>query len=72
MVMAATLPLALGLCGDLYVVLVKIFRSDAVAGGAAGAAFAGFVALWYVVPAARRRRREGRLSLLPRGPGYAR
>jgi len=72
MVMAATLPLALGLCGDLYVVLVKIFQSDAVAGGAAAAAFAGFVALWYVVPAAQRRRREGRVSLLPRGSGYAR
>jgi hypothetical protein len=72
MIMAATLPLALGLSGDVYVVLWKIFESDAIAGGVAGVVFAGFAALWYVLPAVKRRERSGRISLRPRRPGYVR
>ena len=72
MIMAATLPLALALCGDLYVVLEKVFGESLPAAAAAAAAVVGFAALWYVYPAMARRRRTGRLSLLPRPPGYAR
>jgi hypothetical protein len=72
MIMAATVPLALGLAGDLYVVLQKIVGSVEVAALLAVLALAGLVALWYVYPALKRRERTGEFSLLPRRPGYAR
>jgi hypothetical protein len=58
-VMAATAPLALGLSGDLYVVVEKIVGSDAVAVTVALLALAGLVCLWYVYPVWLRRRRRG-------------
>jgi hypothetical protein len=59
-VMAATVPLALGLSGDLYVVIEKIAGSDAIAVAVALIALAGLVCLWYIYPAwLRRRRRQG-------------
>jgi uncharacterized protein YjeT (DUF2065 family) len=72
MILAATLPLAIALCADLYVVLQKILGSEAPAAWGAAASFAGFVGLWYVYPALARRARTGSLSLLPRPPGFAR
>jgi len=67
MLTAATLPLAAGLAGDIYVVITKIMDSPA-AGRAAGAtALLLLVGLWHVLPLtvrsrrgtpARRRRRQ--------------
>ena len=72
MIIAATLPLAMALCADLYVVLEKILGSEAPAAWTAAASFAGFVGLWYVYPAIARRGRTGSFSLLPRSSGFAR
>ena len=53
LVTAATVPLALGMSADLFVVMAKIAGTEA---GAiiAASALVGFVALWYVYPALRR------------------
>jgi len=72
LIMAATAPLALGLCGDLYVVIEKIAASQALAIAVALLALAGFVGLWYVYPMAVRRGRGGSLNPLPQGTRYAR
>jgi hypothetical protein len=50
LVTAATLPLALGLSCDLYVVCQRIFSSSAIGLGIAAGAMTGFAALWYVYP----------------------
>jgi len=51
LVTAATLPLALGLAGDVYVVIAKIFGSQAVATAAGLFAVLACVGLWYAYPA---------------------
>lgn len=68
----STVPLALGLAADVYVVCTKIFRSDIAAGLAGFAVLALLVGLWHALPWALRwqqrkpasRRRAGR-SLQP-------
>ena len=50
LVTAATIPLALGLAGDTYVVITKVTASDTVAAVAAGAAFVLLVGLWHAFP----------------------
>jgi hypothetical protein len=61
-VTAATLPLALGLGCDVYVVITRIFESSAAGVGVALATTAAFMALWYVYPLVVRwrRRADGR------------
>ena len=50
LVTAATIPLALGLAGDTYVVIGKITASSIVAIIAAGIAFTLLVGLWHAYP----------------------
>jgi hypothetical protein len=50
LVTAATVPLALGLAGDTYVVIEKITTSPIVAIIAAGAAFTLLIGLWHAYP----------------------
>jgi len=50
LVTAATIPLALGLAGDTYVVIGKITASPAAAISAAGAAFTLLIGLWHAYP----------------------
>jgi hypothetical protein len=58
-VTAATVPLALGLAGDVYVVLAKTAESAAVGTAAGLAVLALLIGLWHVFPLlARRRHRE--------------
>lgn len=57
LVVAAMVPLALGVCGDLLVVVYKVARSYAVAGASAGAALAVFLGLWFGLTLALKRRR---------------
>jgi hypothetical protein len=54
LVTLATLPLAIGLAGDLYVVMAKIADSPAIGLAAAAAGFALLLALWYGFPLAVR------------------
>jgi hypothetical protein len=54
--MAATIPLALGLSGDLYVVIEKIAESHLVGAVAAVIALAGLVGFWHAYPLWLRRR----------------
>jgi hypothetical protein len=58
-VTAATLPLALGLSCDLYVVCQKIFSSPTIGLCIAAGAMTGFTALWYVYPIVVRRHVAG-------------
>jgi hypothetical protein len=60
LVMAATIPLALGLAGDTYVVIGKITALPTVAIPAAGAACTLLVGLWYAYPLAAASLRRGR------------
>jgi len=60
LVMVATIPLALGLAGDTYVVIGKITASPTVAIIAAGAAFTLLVGLWHAYPLAAASIRRGR------------
>jgi hypothetical protein len=50
LVTVATIPLALGLAGDTYVVIGKITGSPTTAGIAAGAAFTLLISLWHAYP----------------------
>ncbi len=50
LVTAATVPLGLGLTGDVYVVIAKISQSSGVGSFAAGLAFVLLSGLWYVYP----------------------
>jgi len=59
LVTAATLPLALGLGCEIYVVIGKIFASSSVGAGVAIAATIGFIALWHLYPLAVRLRAGG-------------
>jgi hypothetical protein len=54
MVVAALVPLALGLSGDFYVVAYKVLRSHAIAGGLAMAALIMFLGLWFGLTLSRR------------------
>lgn len=53
----STVPLALGLAADVYVVCTKIFRSDLAAAITGLAVLALLVGLWHALPLALRRRR---------------
>jgi hypothetical protein len=57
---AASVPLGLGIAADVYVVLARIADSPAVGLGAAAVAALVLLGLWIVLPAAARRRRDGR------------
>jgi hypothetical protein len=57
---AATVPLALGMAGDVYVVIAKIAASATVGAIAGGAALLLLVGLWHVLPMAVRLRRRMR------------
>ena len=50
LVTAATVPLALGLAGDVYVVITKIAASPAVGLAAGGLALIFLVGLWHIYP----------------------
>jgi hypothetical protein len=50
LVTVATIPLALGLAGDTYVVIGKITASPTAATSAAGAAFTLLIGLWQAYP----------------------
>jgi len=54
---AATVPLALGLAGDVYVVIAKIADSHAVGAAAAAASLVLLVAFWHALPLVMRWRR---------------
>lgn len=58
MVTAATVPLALGLSGDVYVAIAKIAESTTMGIVVAALALAGFLGLWHVYPAVLRTRRR--------------
>ena len=54
MIVAALVPLALGLAGDFFVVVYKVTSSPAMAAALSGAALLLFAALWFGLPLARR------------------
>jgi len=60
LVTAATIPLALGLAGDTYVVISKTTVSPAIAVAAAVAAFILLIGLWHAYPLARAGKRTAR------------
>ena len=60
LVTAATVPLGLGLAGDMYVVIAKISGSSAVGSLAGASAFVVLTALWYLYPLTVARTREQR------------
>lgn len=61
LVLAATVPLALGLAGDTYVVFAKIFDSAAVGVAAALVTLLVLIGFWHAFPlAAKARQAEGR------------
>ncbi|HZS81733.1 MAG TPA: DUF6328 family protein [Stellaceae bacterium] len=55
LIVAATVPLALGISADVYVVMTKISVWPPLDAGVAAGTLAGFVLLWYVAPLLRRR-----------------
>jgi hypothetical protein len=57
-VTGATVPLAFGTAGDVYVVITKIAQSPTVGAAAAGAALVLLIGLWHVLPIAVRWHRE--------------
>ena len=56
MVTASTIPLALGISGDVFVVMTKIAESTCIGAAVAALVFGGFAALWYAYPILRRNR----------------
>jgi hypothetical protein len=66
LVAAATVPLALGLVGDAYVVFTKITDSATFGTAAALLVLVLLAGLWYAYPAAARRGQRGRR--LPKPP----
>lgn len=58
MMLASLVPLAIGLCGEFYVVAGKIGYAGGAALAAALLAFILFMGLWFVYPLARHGRRE--------------
>jgi len=68
MVVCALIPLALGISGDVYVVLVKVLQSTTAALALSGISLMFFYVLWFgVTLALRRRRAERRGSSVPVG-----
>lgn len=59
LVLAALVPLALGLAGELFVGLEKVLHRPALAWAGAGTFVAAALILWFVVPLAARRKRAG-------------
>ena len=57
-VTSATIPLALGLAGNLYVVLTEITASERIGGVIAGLALMFLIGLWHILPAVIRLRRR--------------
>jgi hypothetical protein len=55
LVSIALLPLALGICGDIYVAITRISESGAVGAASAAAALILFLGLWYAKPLLLRR-----------------
>lgn len=53
-VIAAMLPLAIGMCGDFFVVVMKITGSSPLAAGVSGAMLCLFLSLWFGYTLARR------------------
>jgi hypothetical protein len=49
MILAATIPLALGICGDFFVILRKVLRSDQIAVLSSGAMLIVIFAMWFGV-----------------------
>jgi hypothetical protein len=58
LVAGATLPLGLGLAGDVYVVIAKISGSFAIGLFTGGLAFLLLAGLWYLFPTVVARRRK--------------
>ena len=58
LVTGATLPLGLGLAGDVYVVIAKISGSFAIGSFTGGVAFVFLIGLWYLYPIIVTRRRK--------------
>ncbi len=58
LVTGATLPLGLGLAGDIYVVIAKISGSSVIGSFIAGSAFVFLIGLWYIYPIIVARRRK--------------
>ena len=58
LITGATLPLSLGMAGDVYVVIVKISGSVAIGSAVGGSAFVLLTMLWFVYPIIVARRRE--------------
>lgn len=71
-VLAATVPLALGLSGDLYVVIEKIAGSRVVGAIVAAVALAGLIGFWHVYPAWLRHGRQRQGAGDMRGPDVGR
>jgi hypothetical protein len=57
-VTCATIPLALGLAGDVYVVLTEITTSAMIGASIAGVALVFLVGLWHLFPVVVRLRRD--------------
>ena len=58
LVIGATLPLGLGLAGDVYVVIAKISGTFAIGSITGGLAFVFLIGLWYLYPVIVARRRK--------------
>jgi hypothetical protein len=58
LVTAATLPLGLGLAGDVYVVIAKISGSFAIGSFTGGLVLVFLIGLWYLYPIIEARRRK--------------
>ena len=56
LVIAAALPLALGISGDISVVVYKVTESGLVSAAIAGAAALAFLLAWYLYPFVARKR----------------
>jgi hypothetical protein len=56
LITAATVPLALGMAGDVYVVIAKITASPAIGAVASGVTLLFLAGLWHILPLVMRRR----------------
>jgi hypothetical protein len=65
MVLAAMVPLALGLSGDFYVVVAKVFRSAQVGIAAAGAIMFLFFGLWFGYTILRKAQKDKQPAVVP-------
>ena len=55
LVTVALVPVAMGIAGDLYVILNLVLRDTAAAAALAGVLLLSLLALWYAVPLALRK-----------------